>query len=180
MKEVVDFVVLAIIYFAVFYRKWCAQGRDVLLMNTLMYIYLVFVLYFTLMPIVTSLPFLFDHAYQPMNLVPFIDVSYGRGDCLRQLALNVVMTVPFGFMLPLTGRRNSGMLRTIIYTFLLSLAIEMIQPLISSLRTADITDLITNVLGGVIGYGFYLVLRPLSLKILTYIRESGNQASSSC
>jgi len=54
MKVLVDFVVLIIIYFCKFYKKWKEKDRDVLLVNTTMYIYLSFVLYFTLMPILTS------------------------------------------------------------------------------------------------------------------------------
>ena len=61
MKVLVDFVVLIIIYFWKFYKKWKEKGRDILLVNTLMYIYLSFVLFFTLMPIITSLPFIFNH-----------------------------------------------------------------------------------------------------------------------
>lgn len=82
MKVLIDLIVLIIIYFWRFYRKWKVKGRDVLLINTTMYIYLSFVLYFTLMPIITSLPFMFNHPYHPMNLEPFSDVINGRGDFL--------------------------------------------------------------------------------------------------
>ena len=92
MKELVDFVVLIIIYFWKFYKKWKEKGRDVLFVNTLMYIYLSFVLFFTLMPILTRIPFLYFHQcpYEPMNLVPFIDILMRRGDFLRQVVLNVI------------------------------------------------------------------------------------------
>lgn len=79
MKEIVDFVILTILYIFIFYKKWKAKGKDVLFINTMMYLYLSFVLYFTLMPIITSLPFMLNHPYTPMNLVPFIDVVFGRG-----------------------------------------------------------------------------------------------------
>ena len=55
MKEIIDFIVLIVIYIFIFYKKWKSQGKDVLFVNTIMYIYLSFVLYFTLMPIITSL-----------------------------------------------------------------------------------------------------------------------------
>ena len=148
MKNTVDFIVLAIIYLFIFYRKWKAEGKDILFINTLMYIYLSFVLYFTLMPVITSLPFVFNHSYVPMNLVPFIDVSYGRGDFIRQIVLNVIMTIPFGFLLPLIKSKTS-LIKIMLYTFLLSLGIEILQPLVSDFRSSDITDLITNVFGGV-------------------------------
>lgn len=171
VKDLIDFGILLIIYFLLFYRKWRARGKDVLVVNTAMYIYLTFVLYFTLMPIITSLPFILDHAYVPMNLVPFIDVSYGRGDFIRQIILNIVMTMPFGFLLPLVKPSYATLPRVILCTFLLSLSIELLQPLISGFRSSDITDIITNVLGGMIGYGAYIVFRPLTNRVLKLLRS---------
>ncbi len=170
MKILIDFVVLCILYFFVFLKKWQPKGKDVLFVNTTMYIYLSFVLYFTLMPIVTFLPFMFNHPYTPMNLVPFIDVSLGRGDFIRQVGLNVIMTIPFGFLFPLTKKENTNFFKTIIFCFLLSFIIEVLQPLINGFRSSDITDIITNITGGVIGYLFYIIFKPLTSKILKLIR----------
>ncbi len=136
-----------------------------------MYIYLSFVLYFTLMPIISSLPFMFNHQYTPMNLVPFVDVLSGRGDFIRQVVLNVIMTIPFGFLLSLIKKENTKLIKVIFYTFLLSLSIELLQPLINAFRSADITDLITNVLGGIVGYIMYLIFKSLITKILNYIKK---------
>ena len=171
MKELVDFIFLIIIYFLKFYKKWKEKGRDVLFVNTLMYIYLSFVLYFTLMPIITSLPFIFNHPYDSINLVPFIDVLNGRGDFVRQVGLNVIMTIPFGFLVPFIKKENVKLLKIVFYTFLLSLGIELLQPLINGVRSADITDLITNVIGGIIGYVMYLIFKPLTTKILNYLKN---------
>lgn len=170
MKDLLDFGVLAILYVFIFYRRWKVKGRDTLFINTIMYIYLSFVLYFTLMPVITSLPFIFDHPYVPMNLEPFIDVSNGRGDFIRQVVLNIIMTIPFGFLFPLTKNKKTNLIKTILYTFLLSLSIEILQPLINT-RSSDITDLITNVLGGIIGYLLYLIFKPLTTRILNYIKN---------
>ena len=98
MKYLIDFTALVLLYAFVFLKKWKSRGRDVLLVNTLMYIYLSFVLYFTLMPIIVELPFILNHPYTPMNMVPFIDVMMERGDFVKQVVLNVVMTMPFGFL----------------------------------------------------------------------------------
>ena len=170
MKELVDFLVLIIIYFWKFYKKWKEKGKDLLFVNTMMYIYLSFVLYFTLMPIMSSLPFIFNHPYDSMNLVLFIDVLNGRGDFIRQVVLNVIMTIPFGFLLPLV-KKNVKLLKIIFYTFLLSLSIELLQPLINGVRSSDITDLITNVVGGIIGYVIYLIFKPLTIRILNYLKN---------
>ena len=171
MKELVDFVVLFILYIFIFYKRWKVKGKDILFINTIMYIYLSFVLYFTLMPIITSLSFVFNHSYVPMNLVPFIDISTGRGDFIRQVVLNIVMTIPFGFLLPLIKNKRINLMKIVLYTFLLSLGIEILQPLINDFRSSDITDLVTNIFGGIIGYILYLIFKPLTTKILSYIKE---------
>ena len=36
---------------------------------------------------------------------------------------------------------------------------------------ADMTDIITNVIGGIIEYVIYLIFRPLLIKILKYIKK---------
>ena len=171
MKELVDFIFLIIIYFWKFYKKWKEKGRDVLVVNTTMYIYLSFVLYFTLMPIITSLPFIFNHPYTPINLVPFIDILNSRGDFVKQVGLNIIMTIPFGFLVSFIKKENVKLLKIVFYTFILSLGIELLQPLINGVRSADITDLITNVIGGIIGYVMYLIFKPLTTKILNYLKN---------
>lgn len=170
MKYSLDFAVLALLYARCFYRKWREQGREVLLVNTLFYLYLSFVLYFTLMPVLTALPFVLNHPYKPMNLVPFVDVLAGRGDFIRQIVLNMIMTMPFGFLFPLTRCGAAKFDRTVFFCFLMSLGIEVLQPLISGFRSSDITDLITNTIGGVCGYGLYVLFRPLTFWILGRLR----------
>ena len=168
MKYWIDFGALALLYVRVLFRKWRSRGKDVLLVNTLMYVYLSFVLYFTLMPVITSLPFVLNHPYEPMNLEPFIDVLAGRGDFLRQVALNVIMTMPFGFLFPLTRKGGGKFGRTVFFCFLMSLGIELLQPFFG--RSSDITDLITNVVGGVLGYGLYTMFKPVTFWILKRLK----------
>ena len=164
INYLVDFTVLAFLYAVVFFRKWRAQGRDRLLIKTLMYAYLSLVLYFTMMPVIVSIPFILDHPYKPMNLVPFIDVSLGRGDFFRQVVLNVVMTLPFGFLFPLARDKRTGFGATVFFCFLMSLGIELLQPFFD--RSSDVTDLITNVAGGALGYGLYALFKPAALWVL--------------
>ncbi len=174
MKYFIDFATLATLYIFVFFRKWKHKGRDVLLVNSLMYIYLSFVLYFTLMPVITAIPFVLNHPYTPMNLVPFIDVLAGRGDFFRQIVLNVIMTVPFGFLFPLTQNRRGKFGKTVLCCFFLSLGIEILQPLLNGSRSSDITDIITNAVGGVIGYGFYAAFRPVVVWVLDALNGKKN------
>ena len=168
IKYAIDFAVLGFLYVFVFYKRWRTQGRDRLLVNTLMYAYLSLVLYVTMMPVAASIPFLLNHPYHPMNLVPFIDVSLGRGDFFRQVLLNVIMTMPFGFLFPLSRDKGAKFGRTVFFCFLMSLGIELLQPFFG--RSSDITDLITNVMGGVLGYGLYTMFKPVTFWILKRLK----------
>lgn len=158
VKSLLDFAALGGIYFHFFYKKWKSDGRDKFLISTLMYVYISFVIYFTLMPVLASLPFIFYHPYAPMHLLPFDDYLSGRGDAERQILLNVLMMVPFGFLLPVL--RKQTLWSCVLWTFLFSLGIELLQPLINQSRSSDITDLITNTIGGIIGYVSYRLFRP--------------------
>ena len=123
------------------------------LINTIMYFYITGVIFFTLMPITTSLHHIFTQPYKSIHLIPFDDYIHRRGDALRQIILNIIMMIPFGFLLPQIKKQN--IITIIIYTFLFSLTIELTQPLLHMHRASDITDLITNTIGGIIGYLFY-------------------------
>ena len=168
MKYFIDFAALALLYARFFYRRWRREGLDVLLVNTLLYVYLSLVLYVTLMPVIASLPFLFNHPYSPMNLIPFVDVLAGRGDFLRQVLLNVIMTMPFGFLFPLTRDKRAKFGATVFFCFLMSLGIELLQPFFD--RSSDITDLITNVIGGALGYCLYVIFKPAAFWVLARLK----------
>lgn len=169
MEILIDFTALILLYIFKFFKKWKSQGKDKLIVNTLIYIYISFVLFFTIMPIITSLPHIFDHPYVPMNFNAFDDVFNSRGDFIRQVVLNVIMMIPFGFLLPITNKKINFK-KIILYTFLFSLCIELLQPLINGVRSADVTDLITNTLGGIIGYIFYMIFKPVITKVFKELK----------
>lgn len=157
MPYLIDFTALALVYLICIYRRRKVSGLS-LAANSVMYAYLCGVLYFTLMPVIVSLPYCLSHPYVPMNMQPFRDVIMHYGDYERQIILNIIMTVPFGFLLPMCRRisgKKTGFLLCVLCTAALSLAIELLQPLICC-RSSDITDLITNTVGGAVGYLLYL------------------------
>ena len=167
MKIVVDVIVLIFLYFLVFYKKWKKLSNYDLFIRTTMYVYISFVLYFTLMPIICSIPFMFNHPFKMMNMNLFDDLLNHRGDYIRQIVLNIVMLIPFGIIFPLIDKKNN-FVKTVKWSFITSLVIEMLQTLVS-VRSSDITDLITNVFGAVIGYLIYLIFKPFINKIFNKV-----------
>ena len=153
-----DMVVLAAVYAAWLLPKWRRLGKKPLLVYTLMYGCLAGIVRFTLMPVLAVLPYCFDHPYIPMHMAPFEDVIHRHGDYVRQIVLNVVLFLPFGVLQPLCDRcrgRRPRFGRCLLLALALSAGIELVQPLLHVFRRADITDVITNTIGGVLGYALW-------------------------
>ena len=147
-KILIDLAVLAAVYGIWLLPKWRPLGRRTLTVYTLMYGCLASIALFTLMPVLAALPFCFDHPYVPMHMAPFEDVILRHGDYVRQIVLNIALFVPFGVLLPLA----------------LSVGIEVVQPLLHAFRSSDITDVITNTTGGVLGYALWAIVHACQKK----------------
>ena len=99
-KILIDLAVLAAVYGIWLLPKWRPLGRRTLAVYTLMYGCLAGIVRFTLMPVLTALPFCLGHPYIPMHMAPFEDVILRHGDYVRQIVLNIALFVPFGVLLP--------------------------------------------------------------------------------
>ena len=90
-----------------------------------------------------------------VNYIPF------ASEGVVTYALNVIMFLPLGFLLPLLwpGYRRLG--KTALTGLGMSVLIEVLQ--LFSLRTTDIDDLTMNTLGTVLGYAFWKLLDRLFL-----------------
>lgn len=89
-----------------------------------------------------------------INLIPF----YGLGHWVfltREMLLNIIVFVPMGLYLSMLGASAK---RAVLYGFLVSLCLEIVE-LLTQLGTFDVTDMITNTVGTVIGVCGYLFLR---------------------
>ncbi|MDN5274963.1 MAG: glycopeptide antibiotics resistance protein [Candidatus Saccharibacteria bacterium] len=92
---------------------------------------------------------LLDHQMRSLNLVPFAGSSWG----LSEMISNVVVFVPFGLLLSVNFKRIT-VWRKLIYIFIFSVIVEALQ-FILAIGVTDITDVITNTLGGFLGLMLY-------------------------
>ena len=76
---------------------------------------------------------------------------------------NIIAFMPFGIYLPYTSESKLGFISTFLYTFSLSLTIELVQ-LITKVGSCDVDDIILNTLGGVIGYILWYIYTKLRKK----------------
>lgn len=77
------------------------------------------------------------------NIVPFD--SFGMG-----YILNIIMCVPFGFLLPFIWKQCRSLGKTVLFGGMFSLTIELTQ--LFNWRATDIDDLTANICGALIGY----------------------------
>lgn len=104
-----------------------------------------------------------DHI-RSVNLTPFhYSVSVGASFHQKEVIQNVLIFVPFGIYLCML-QSNLKLWKKIAIIVGSSLALETVQYILS-IGSSDITDLITNSLGGIIGIGAYsLIIRNFEKK----------------
>lgn len=85
----------------------------------------------------------FDFSY---NVIPMVDIFNNT----TQYLLNVLMFMPIGFLLPLLWERYQGIKQVLKFGCFLTVFIETVQ--IFTFRATDIDDILTNLLGALLGY----------------------------
>lgn len=103
-----------------------------------------------------------------VNLIPFLPLveqakEMGLKITFYQMFGNILAFVPFSVLTAIVYPRYRRLSSNLLFTFLASFAIELIQLLINLLtqvanRAVDINDLLLNTLGGMIGFLVYLLL----------------------
>ena len=86
------------------------------------------------------------------------DATYGQM-AIMNLAGNILLFLPLGFLLPCI-MRNMGFVGTMIASISCSCLIEVVQ-LFTKLGSFDVDDIILNVIGALIGFIIFIVVRPL-------------------
>lgn len=111
------------------------------------------------------------NGYKSLNMVPFKQIgeyiinynNYNFDIWFMNLFGNVILFIPFGFMLPLIHNKGKNIKSNIIFSFMFSLIIELMQ-YIFSIGVFDIDDIILNLCGSLIGFGIYKLLSILLKK----------------
>ena len=103
------------------------------------------------------------HKVRDINLIPFHYENVMEGDIpLFEALLNVIVFVPFGFLLHKAFYWK--FLKEILLIAGISFAFEVTQYVLA-IGVTDITDFITNILGGIIGIGLSILLLKRKNKV---------------
>lgn len=84
----------------------------------------------------------------------YIDYSYMLNS-FENLVGNVVVFIPFGFLIPYVLKRGRNFFVMLINAFLFVLGIEVFQ-LFSAFGAFDVDDILLNCVGAILGYFAYL------------------------
>ncbi|MDE6950285.1 MAG: VanZ family protein [Lachnospiraceae bacterium] len=100
---------------------------------------------------VTGIPSVMSWNIDPdFNLIPLIDIANNPLAYIRNTILNILLFMPFGFLLPALWKKYRSLRTAAVSGLLFSMLIEMLQ--IFTFRLTDVDDLITNTAGTVLGY----------------------------
>lgn len=112
---------------------------------------MIFALYLAGVFSVTGIPSVMSwNMYPDFNLIPLIDITNNPLAYIRNTILNILLFMPFGFLLPAIWKKYRFLRITAVAGFLFSMFIETLQ--IFAFRITDVDDLITNTVGTVLGY----------------------------
>ncbi len=100
------------------------------------------------------------------NLIPFKEIrrflvyreQLGTAAVFLNLAGNIMIFMPFGFLLPIMSRKLRGFFRVTFLGFELSMIVEVVQ-LISKTGSCDVDDLILNTIGAMCGFLIYAAIQ---------------------
>ncbi|MGL4572487.1 MAG: VanZ family protein [Clostridium sp.] len=122
--------------------------------------YILFVLWNILFKYVSPLELFSTHRYfsRTLNLIPFNDILNGYYNKLDIFG-NIILFIPLGIYINIIIKNNKA-LKNIYIIVVISLILETIQ-YIFGIGASDITDIITNTIGGIIGVFIYMILKKL-------------------
>jgi glycopeptide antibiotics resistance protein len=117
-----------------------------------------------------------------INYIPLVETFkmfnnnfMGVGNALYNVIGNILLFIPFGFLVPLLFKKKNKFLMITLYGFFTSVLIEIVQ-LFTSFNTTDIDDIIFNTLGAIIGYIifniFYYLIKKTKLGELVRVITS--------
>jgi glycopeptide antibiotics resistance protein len=100
-------------------------------------------------------PFDFSPTLRTRNLTPFdwLNAPNSTHMLVTEVIPNILMFIPFGIFTPIAFLKMRKFYKAAIVTLLLTVSIETFQYFIG--RSADIDDVLANLLGGIIGYGVF-------------------------
>ena len=112
-----------------------------------------------------------DVSWATNNFIPFKEIMrYNITSRLffKNVLGNMIMFLPFGFFVSYY-LKSEKLTLPLFLILIASISIEVVQLLIG--RVFDVDDIILNILGGLMGYGIYYILRRIGERLPNFVRK---------
>ena len=151
---IIFIVIISIIYlpFLVILKK---KGKSII--RQISYIGLFCSIFLIIFATILFVPITFQPENYILNIQPFNWI--GSTDSFQQIIVekipNVMLFIPLGFFIPIVLKSKRNFYKTALFSFYMTFSVEFFQYFIG--RSSDIDDILTNLLGAVLGYGIFKV-----------------------
>lgn len=133
------------------------RQKGKLLAYIVMLVYLIFLCWLILFKLADSIDKI--PSRRGINLIPFhYDQFAGSRFQLIDISFNAFAFIPVGFYFSALGKKK--LISGVLLSFMLSFGFEIVQ-YIFALGSSDVTDILMNTAGGVIGAGIYYAFEKL-------------------
>lgn len=126
------------------------KGKSVI--RQLSYIGLICSIFLIIFATILFVPITFQPEAYILNIQPFNWI--GGTDSFQQVVVekvpNIMLFIPLGFFIPIVLKSKRKLYKTSLICFCVTFGVEFFQYFIG--RSSDIDDIITNLLGAIIGY----------------------------
>lgn len=103
------------------------------------------------------MPITFTPETHTLNLVPFNFTDFNQ--FVVEKVPNIMLFIPLGFFMPIVFKSTRKFYKTVLISFAITFSIEFFQYFIG--RSSDIDDIITNLLGAIIGYVIFFITNKM-------------------
>jgi glycopeptide antibiotics resistance protein len=135
-------------------KKITTLNMRKILPRGLLALYLMVLIWLVLFKLKFNISSVLNHHHRSLNLIPFAAPSIVNGAVnYGEMILNCMFFIPFGLLLNVNFKK-AGFLPKLTFILAFSLTAELIQ-YIFAIGATDITDVITNTLGGFLGLKLY-------------------------
>ena len=109
-----------------------------------------------------------------LNLIPFgwLREPDVKRQIIDEVIPNMVLFFPLGIFIPVVFREMRKISKVFLVVFFISFSIEVFQYFLG--RSADVDDIIKNTIGGIVGYGFFIVFNRLFYCKIWWNKFNGN------
>ena len=153
---IIFIVIINILYLPILFKL---KKKGISPIRQISYIGLFCSVFLIIFATILCTPITFQPEAHFLNLIPFNWRENGLKQFLIEELANIILFIPLGFFLPAVFRSNRKAYKTVSITFAITFGIEFFQYFIG--RLSDIDDIITNLLGGIIGYMIFRIMNTV-------------------